>query len=118
MSIILPDQAAKLPKWVQMAIQDLQREHDTAVYLLNQFHDEQKESNVSYSEYACTGEQSGPTKKTRYLQTDRVHFQLGKEEDAIEARIDGGKLRLSTNFGRIHIACHCSNVVEIYCNRL
>lgn len=68
------EQIAKLPKWAQEYIKDINRERDTAVKELNDYCDSQTPSPVYIDELVSTGEQQGPSSKTRYIQTPRVQF--------------------------------------------
>ena len=70
----MTDKIAKLPKWAQDHIQELQRQRDIAVRALNEYCDSQTPSEMYVEENECTGEQEGPSVKVRYIQGQRMNF--------------------------------------------
>lgn len=62
------EQIEKLPKWAQQLVRDLKRERESAVKALNDFLDQQTPSPFRMEDFVCTGEESGPTHKTFYVQ--------------------------------------------------
>lgn len=67
-----PDQISKLPRWAQEHIATLERERFVSVRALNEYQDSQTESPFRYWDYIPTGETSGPTQKTRFIQTNKI----------------------------------------------
>jgi hypothetical protein len=65
-------QIARLPKWVQEHIADIQRQRDVAVRELNRWVDAQTPSPVRVLEMVCLGEGAGPSIKTRFVQTRTI----------------------------------------------
>lgn len=78
----------KLPKWAQAYIEDLLREREMAIRTLNEFQDSQTPSRIYYEDHACTGEETGPTAKIKYIQSNRITFLVGKHEIDIYSNID------------------------------
>lgn len=62
------EQISKLPAWARERIKNLQRERDEAVKALNKWADTQTPSPFRAEEMLCTGEEQGPSAKTRYIQ--------------------------------------------------
>lgn len=62
----------KLPKWVQEHIQNLQRQRDVAVRELNNYIDSQTPSPFYVDGLVCTGEESGPSLKRRYIEGNKM----------------------------------------------
>jgi len=65
-------QIARLPKWVQEHIADIQRQRDVAVRELNRWVDAQTPSPVRVLEMVYLGEGAGPSIKTRFVQTRTI----------------------------------------------
>jgi len=66
-----PEQIAKLPKWVQDHIRDLERRTKVAERAVKEYGDTQTVSNVFYEDFLCIG--GGSPKITRkYVQSDRI----------------------------------------------
>jgi hypothetical protein len=65
----------KLPKKVLEYIKDIERERETAIKSLNEYLDNQQESPFYYNDYLCTGEESGPSYKTKYIQTHKIEVK-------------------------------------------
>lgn len=70
-----PEQIAKLPKWAQDEIKSLARQRDAAIRALNEYVDNQTESPFYTEDNECTGEQSGPTNRRRYIQAHKIEVQ-------------------------------------------
>jgi hypothetical protein len=71
---------SKLPKWAQEHIHNLERQRDVAIRALNESLDNQTKSPFSYEKYECTGEESGPTTKTFFIQAYSIQVNwLGVE---------------------------------------
>lgn len=66
------EQIAKLPRWVQEHIADLVSERETAVRALNEHLDSETPSPFRVQDLVCTGEEQGPSSKTRYIQAHRM----------------------------------------------
>ena len=97
-----PDQLQldKLPKWAQSFIADLLREREIAVRALNEYCDSTTESPFSVTELECTGEEQGPSFKTRYIQARRITVRWqGVELDVFTAD-DGIRLQWGSESGR------------------
>lgn len=78
-----PEQLAKLPKWAQDHIKDLERERGAAVKALNDFTDADTPAAFYVEEHVGMGEKKGPSIKRRYIQTRAVIC----ESQGIELRI-------------------------------
>lgn len=63
---------SKLPKWAQEHIQKIERQRDDAVKALNEYVDNQTESPFYFEDWVSTGEDSGPTTKRVYIQTNQI----------------------------------------------
>ena len=63
-----PEQIAKLPKWAQERIHDLERERNESVKALNQHIDGQTPSPFYTDQAICTGEVPGAAFKRTYYQ--------------------------------------------------
>lgn len=68
-----PEKVAKLPKWAQEYIADLERRQKTAETHFREHIDKQTPSDMFYDEYLCVGEKSDSFR--RYVQTDRLTVQ-------------------------------------------
>lgn len=68
----LSEQITKLPKWAQEHIKNLTRQRDVAVRALDKYVNKQTESSFYTEDLECTGEQSGPTCRKRYIQTHSI----------------------------------------------
>lgn len=66
---------AKLPKWAQDYIKDLEGQRSVAVRALNDFTDHSSPSPIFIEDDPRTGEEPGPSFKRVYLQTHRVFFE-------------------------------------------
>lgn len=64
-----PEMIAKLPKWAQGYISDIEREREVALRVMNRYLDDQTVSPFYVFDLECTGEEKGPTKKIRYIQS-------------------------------------------------
>ena len=65
----------RLPKWAQDYILTLQRERQLAIRALNQYCDNQTHSPFFIEELECTGEENGPSRKVRFIQTHKVSVE-------------------------------------------
>jgi hypothetical protein len=71
---ITPEKIAKLPKWAQAHIRELNSQRESAVSKLDQYEDGNTPTNVWQEEY-CYDTKSNTLRK-RYIQADRVEFQF------------------------------------------
>lgn len=91
----------KLPGWAQELIADLERQRKEAIRALNQYVDDQTPSPFFIDELESTGEETGPSKKTRYIQTRKMKVEHAGVNLSIllrDGKIDlqwGGAGRLS-----------------------
>jgi len=81
----------KLPKWAQKYIEKIERERETAIRYLNEHLDNQTPSPFFSDDLVSTGEQQGPSFKTRYFQAYRmsvlngsIHLEIKPKDDGIE----------------------------------
>ena len=79
------EQIAKLPKWAQDHIENIERERFTAVRALNEYCDETTKSPFVIEDYVCTGESTGPSIKRRYVQAHWMKVEYGGVELRISA---------------------------------
>lgn len=77
------EQRERLPKFAQEYIIALEREREMALRALNQYVDDQSPSPIYIDEYECTGEDKGPTKKRRYVQTRNLMIEYAGVELSI-----------------------------------
>jgi hypothetical protein len=115
-----PEQIAKLPKWAQDHIQNIERERFTAVRALNEYCDETTKSPFVIEDSVCTGESTGPSTKRRYIQAPSMKVEYGGVELRISANDYNGRrgieLSWSTlNYGHDDICMSplCRNSVEL-----
>jgi hypothetical protein len=66
------DKIAKLPKWAQEYIVDIERQRNVAINALNKWTDSQTEFPFFIDELVCTGEKRGPSFKKRYVQAHNI----------------------------------------------
>lgn len=85
----MTDDISKLPKWAQQLIKELSRERDTAINQLNDYIDDQTESEIFIDEYVSTGENQGPTSKRQYIQGHNVTFVHAGVELDVSVFYDG-----------------------------
>lgn len=64
----------KLPKWAQGYIKDLESQREAAIRKLNEMCDNQTPSPIYVDDWACTGEDRGPTTKRQYIQAYKISF--------------------------------------------
>lgn len=64
----MTEKIAKLPRWAQDHIRDIQRHRMVAVRALNEYIDSQTPSAMYVNEYECTGEEQRGSFKRRYVQ--------------------------------------------------
>ncbi len=63
----------KQPKWVQEYIEKIERAKETAIRTLNEFVDNQTESQFSYDDMVCLNENNdGPSVKEKFVQTYKM----------------------------------------------
>lgn len=62
------EQIEKLPQWAQKHLADVKRQRDVAIRALDRYVAEQTPSPFYTEDLECTGETSGPTQRTRYIQ--------------------------------------------------
>jgi len=106
---ITPEMLAKLPVWAQKHISELTRERKVAVQALNKYCDDQTPGPISIQEMECTGEEQGPSFKTRYIQARRATFKwLGIELDVLlredNINLSWVGLNLSTHVAMVPIS--------------
>jgi hypothetical protein len=63
---------AKLPKWAQEYIDDINREREVILKTLNKHVEEQEESPFYVDYTVCSGEKPGPTDKRMYINTNKL----------------------------------------------
>jgi hypothetical protein len=68
----LQPQIAKLPKWAQDHIRDLERQREVAIKALDDALNTQTESPFYTEDFLCLGEQRGPTTRRRHFQAHRI----------------------------------------------
>ena len=68
------EQLAKLPRWAQEHIHNLERRMDVAERTLMEFKDNQTPSGIFYKEYCCIGEGT-PATLTRFVQAESITVQ-------------------------------------------
>lgn len=99
MNAPLPEQIAKLPKWAQEHIADLQRRTAEAERTFREYNDSQTPSKFFYDDYVCIGGAS-PEHSKKYVQTDRMtviahgvrlDILVRNEEKGIEIQWDDEK---------------------------
>ena len=71
----MDDRIKKLPVWAKEIIENLARQREIAVNALNQYTDGQTPSSFYIDELECTGEERGPSKKTRYIRTRKMEVE-------------------------------------------
>lgn len=94
-------QFEKLPKWAQAEINNLKRERETAIRALNRYVDNQTQSEIYIEENESTGEQRGPSRKTRYIQGHRIEFKHAGVSLSVSVYRDG-QIELQWGGGDIH----------------
>ena len=68
-----PEQIARLPKWAQEYLKQLESDRLSAVRSLNEYVDDQAESPFRYWDYVNTGEEGrAPSHKTKFIQTNKM----------------------------------------------
>lgn len=82
------EQIAKLPKWAQEYIRQLERERAEAIRALNRYCDDQTPSAFRIHELESTGETVGPSQKTRHIQTHKMEVDWQGVELTIILRND------------------------------
>ena len=65
------EQIAKLPKWAQAHIADLERGQDDAIDRLERFQDTDTPTHISYTEFVARG-----TDRKKYVQADRLDIDF------------------------------------------
>lgn len=72
-----PENIAKLPKWAQEHIANLERSHSIAVCNLKDWSDTQTPSAISVSELSCHNLEGGPERITRYVKGHSIEVNHG-----------------------------------------
>lgn len=67
-----PEQIEKLPRWAQQFIKYLEMEREHAIRELNEYCDSTTPSPYYTDNYVSTGEKTGPSVKTRFIQAHRL----------------------------------------------
>ena len=100
MSDPTPEQLAKLPQWAQKHLADVKRQRDVAIRALDAYVDSQPPSPFYTEDLACTGEQSGPTIRKRYIQAhalcvdhDGVHLDIILRDKQIDLSWGRGRYK-------------------------
>ena len=106
------NEIAKLPKWAQEHIANLQRERDLSVRTLNEFQNSQTPSKIWTDDWVCSGEEKGPTVKTHYIQSRSVNIKVGNSEVHLYLRRDN-VLEISTGTNTLYFKPQASNVIHI-----
>ena len=75
------EQIAKLPRWAQLRIKDLERSLAEAKRFVDDVLDQQNPSLVWYEELVCDNPTGGPSQRRVYLQTDRITFGVDSQRD-------------------------------------
>ena len=68
----MKEKIEKLPKWTQEYIRQIERERNTAIRALNEYCNTQTPSPFVIEEMESTGERTGPSLKTRYVQKHKI----------------------------------------------
>jgi len=104
----------KLPKWAQERIRDLERERELSVRALNAFVDGQTESAIWVDDGVCSGEESGPSFKRRYIQAHQVTFRVGAQEVYISLDLrDSSELKINCGGRTMVFQPVASNAMKI-----
>ena len=85
-----PEQIAKLPKWAQDHIKNLDRRMVVAERTLKEYQDAQTPSPVFYDDLLCVGE-GGPKHVRRFVQTRRISIVNDGIRVDVMVRGDGDK---------------------------
>jgi len=75
----------KLPKWAQEHIKHLEMERSTALDALNDSVNRQKPSKIYYTDVLSLGEQTGPSFKRFYIQSNQITVESAGVELTIYA---------------------------------
>lgn len=68
-------ESANIPNWVKEYARSLEREREQAIKALNKYCDEQTPAPFSIEDNVSTGEQRGPSTKTRFIQTHQIEIK-------------------------------------------
>jgi hypothetical protein len=114
------EQIGKLPKWARDYIRMLEIHGSQALKTLNEFQDNQKESQVFFTVHPCTGESKGPTVKKCFIQSNRITFRLAQpngKADPLEIEVvyvkDGDHLQVNGHSGILVLKPDSSNAVTL-----
>src|SRR3954469_25804085 len=99
-----PEQISKLPKWASQLIADRDRRCRDAETLLRDYLDAQSPSLV----YTRSG-----LREKRYIQDDRVRFQLKHGEVTVALRGDTLEVHADYGTGRLVVVPRVTNVVHL-----
>lgn len=91
-----PEQIAKLPKWAQEHIADIERHRFVSVRALNEYQNSQTESPFRYWDFICTGEgnKNNSEIKTRFIQTNKMEVHYAGIELTILVRPNHPEINL------------------------
>ena len=103
---------AKLPKWAQDHIADLQRQRDTAVKALRDWTDTQTEQPISVDEMECI-QAGGPVCMTRYIEGHRLTIKWMGIELSVLLQTDGSMSDNSIDLKWTSEARHSGHVAMI-----
>lgn len=118
---ITPDLIAKLPKWAQAHIAEIQGQRDTAVDALKRYVDNQTPSRIFVTDLVCT-KKGGPDFNKIYIQAPReeVTFDLDEtpsiRENQVTIRIDREnrtQLLISASWNQISMFPLASNMIAL-----
>lgn len=117
MNTTTPEQIAKLPRWAQEHIKDLERQREVAVRALDEYVDAQTESPFYTLDNECTGERQGPTFRKRYIQAHSIEVEwrgVVLSVDANDYGQVGGGIRLKWEAGGKHASKDAAFIPSSY----
>lgn len=106
------EDVAKLPKWAQERMRQLEFQRNAAIRALQEFENKQTESRVWVADHACIGETPGPSLIKNYLQTRNVTFKVGEDEISCYLREDN-ILDINSHYDSISIRPQAANSIHI-----
>lgn len=103
---------ARLPKWAQEYIREVEMEADAARRSMRKIEGEQEETPIWVEYFDCHGEGIGPTTAKKYIAGRTVNFKI--RDQAIEVGYDNhGRLVARTDGPRMLLRCEVSNSIEL-----
>lgn len=105
MSTELQDKIAKLPKWAQGHITQIERQRDAAIDTLNRSIDNQTETDIWFFEHLCTGEGGtrGPIRKKFYVPNHCIEIDFEGVRCTVLLR-EGSGIDITYNSSERHMA--------------